>query len=63
MRFEDFQDGHPGGYLRYPTRTISAILNLYVTPMLPIKFGFNPHYSLGDVIWKISILDVGMEQI
>ena len=47
MRFEDFQDGHLGGHLRYRTRTISAILNLYVTPMLSIKFGLNPHYGLG----------------
>ena len=50
MRFEDFQDGHLGGHLRYRNRTILAILNLYVAPMPPINVGFNPHYSLGDVI-------------
>ena len=50
MRFEDFQDGHLGGHLRYWTRKISSSLNLYVTPMPPIKFGLNPHYgSGGDV--------------
>ena len=26
---------------------ILAILNLYVTPMPPIKFGLNLHYGLG----------------
>ena len=50
MRYEDFHDGHLGGHLRYPIRTILAILNLYVTLMPPIKFGLNPHYGLdGDV--------------
>ena len=50
MRFEDFQDGHLGGHLRYQTRTILAILNLYVAPMPPIMFGLNLHYGLeGDV--------------
>ena len=54
MRFEDFQDGHLGAPLWYRTRTISAILNLYVALMPPIKFRLNPHYSLGgDVIWRI----------
>ena len=48
MRFEDFQDGHLGGHLRYRTRTISAILNLYVAPMPPIKFGLNLHYGLRE---------------
>ena len=34
---------------------ILAILNLCVTVKLPIKFWFNPTYSLGgDVIWRIS---------
>ena len=53
MRFEDFQDSHLGGHLKYQTRTILAILNLYVTPMPPIKFGLNPHYGMGgDVFWR-----------
>ena len=39
MRFEEFQDGHLGSHLRYLNRTILAILNLYVAPMPPIKFG------------------------
>ena len=55
MRFEDFQDGHLGGHLRYWNRTILAILNLYVTHMPPIKFGLNLHFSLGgDVARRIS---------
>ena len=54
MRFEYFQDGHLGGYLRYWNRTILAILNLYVTPMTLIKSGFNLHYGLGEVVWRIS---------
>ena len=33
-----FSRGHP----RYRNRTILAILNLYVAPMPPIKFGLNP---------------------
>ena len=45
--FEDFQDGHCGGY---GNGMILAILNLYVAPMPPIKFQLNPIYSLGDVI-------------
>ena len=44
-----------GGHLRYQTRTILAFLNLYVTPMPPIKFGLNPLYGMGgDVFWRIS---------
>ena len=54
-RFEDFQDSHLGGHLRYHNRTILAILNLYVTPMPPNKFGLNPHYGMGgDVFWRIQ---------
>ena len=51
MRFEDFQDGHLWGHLRYRTRTILAILNLYVTLMPPIKFGLNPHYGFGGNVF------------
>ena len=51
MRFEDIQDGHLGGHLRYWNRTILAILNLYVALMPPIKFGLNSHFGLGgDVV-------------
>ena len=49
--FEDFQDSHLGGHLRYLTRTILAILNLYVTLMPPIKFGLNSHYSMGGDVF------------
>ena len=44
-----------GSHLGYPSVTILAILNLYVTVMPSIKFGLNPTYGLeGDVDWKIS---------
>ena len=35
-------------------RTILTIPNLYVAPMPPTNVGFNPHYGLGDVVWRIS---------
>ena len=41
-------------FLRYRNRTILAILNLYVAPMPPINVEFNPHYSLRDIVWRIS---------
>ena len=41
-------------YVRYRTRYILAILNLYVAQMPPIKFGFTLHYCWGDVIWRNS---------
>ena len=44
---EDFQDRHPGSHLGQPNGTILAILNLYVTVMLPITFRLKPAYSLG----------------
>ena len=47
MSFEKFQDGHHGGHLRYLNGRILAILNLFVTLMLPIKFWLNPTYRLG----------------
>ena len=51
MRFEDFQDGHLGAISDSRPEQFSAILNLYVALMPPIKFRFNPHYGLGgDVI-------------
>ena len=46
MLFKEFQDGHHGGHLGYWNRTILEILNLYVTPMPPIKFRLNPTYGL-----------------
>ena len=52
---QDFQDGHHGGHLWYQNKTILTILNLYVAPMLPIKFRLNPTYGLGgDVVWRIQ---------
>ena len=47
MWFQDFQDGHPGGHLGWRNGTILAILNLYVAPMLSIKFRLNQTYGLG----------------
>ena len=56
MLFEEFQDGCQGGHLGHRNETILAILNLYVTLMLPIKFRLNPTYGLGgDVIWRFWI--------
>ena len=43
MAFEEFQDGCN----RYRNGTILAILNLYVTPMHPIKFRLNQTYGFG----------------
>ena len=55
LLFEDFQDIHYGGHLRYRKETILAILNLYVALKPLIKFQVNPTYSLeGDVVWRIS---------
>ena len=51
MSFEEFQDGIHGGHLGYQNGAISAILNLYVAPMPPIKFWLNPTNGLGgDVV-------------
>ena len=41
MSFEEFQDGHHDSHLRNQNRTISAILNVCVTVMPPIKFWIN----------------------
>ena len=34
----DFQDGHHGGHFGFPIRTILAIFDLQVTPLLPTRF-------------------------
>ena len=47
MLFEEFQNG---GHLGYPNGRILTILNLYVTPMPPIKFRLNLTYGLGGDI-------------
>ena len=66
MRFEEFQDGHLGGHLRYQTRTILAILNLYVTDA---SYQVWAQSALGFVSFEEfqdgthGRLDVGMEQI
>ena len=59
----DFQDGHHGGHLRFPIRTILAIFDLQVTPMLPSKFGVNWLFGSGEEVknrfsrwrpWRLS---------
>ena len=55
MSFEDFQDGHQGGHLRYQYRKLLAILNLQVAPMTPTKFQLSRIYYLGeDAVWRFS---------
>ena len=44
----DFQDGGHGGHLGFWIRTILAIFELQVTPMLPIKFRVNCLLGLGE---------------
>ena len=66
MSFEEFQDGHHGSHLGYQNEMMLAILNLYDTPMPPIKFQLNLTYDLGDAVWRISrwlaaILDIRTE--
>ena len=38
VKKKDFQDGHYGGHLGFPIRTILANVDLQVTLILPIKF-------------------------
>ena len=54
MSIEEFQDGPCGSHLGYRNGTILAILILFVSVMLPIKFWLNLTYSLGEVVWRIS---------
>ena len=46
----DFKDGDHGGHLGFPIRTILAILDLLVTPMLPTKFQVNWHFGSGEKV-------------
>ena len=72
MSLEEFQDGCRGCHLGYRNGTIIAILNLYVTLMLPNKFGLNPAYGLGgweDMSFEefqdgrmVAILDIRTER-
>ena len=52
-RKTDFQDGHQKDHLGFPIKTILAVFELQVTPMLSIKFRVNwprgaggPHSSI-----------------
>ena len=44
----EFQDGHHGDHLGFPTATILTIFDLQVTLMLPTKFGINWPFSSGE---------------
>ena len=69
MWFQDFRDGHLGGHLGWPNGTIKAVLNLYVAPMLPIRFRLNPtrfgRRSLRNfkMAAMAATLDIGTEKI
>ena len=54
MSFEEFQDGHHGGHLKYQNRTILAILNLHVATMSPTKFQLNPTYGSGGDVENVE---------
>ena len=45
----DFQDGGHGSHLGFPIRTILAIFDLQVTPMLPTKYQVNWPRGVGGV--------------
>ena len=45
----DFQDGGDCGHLGFQIRTILAIFDLQVTPMLPTKYGVNWPRGVGGV--------------
>ena len=44
----DFKDGHHGGNLGFQIRTILAIFDVQVTPMLLTKFQVNWPFSSGE---------------
>ena len=46
--FQDSSHGSQGGHLGFPIRTILAILNLQVTPMLPTIFQVNCLFGSGE---------------
>ena len=47
-----FETWHRGSHLGYRIRHNLASLNLYVAPVPPIKFQFNPTYGLGGDIFE-----------
>ena len=59
MRKIDFQDGHHGGHLGFPIRTISATFDLQVTLILPTKFRVN-WPSVQEKKRKIDFQDGGL---
>ena len=44
----DFQDGHHGSHLGFPTETILAIFDLHFIPMLPTKFRVSRPIGSGE---------------
>ena len=65
----DFKDGRHGGHLGLPIRTILAIFDVQVTPMLPIKFQVNWPLVSGakakkifKMVAMVTILDFWSEQ-
>ena len=44
----DFEDGHHGGHLGFPIRSILVIFDLQVTLMLPTKFQVNWLFGSGE---------------
>ena len=44
----DFQDGHQGGHLGFPTKKIKVIFDLQVTIMLPSKFQVSWPFGSGE---------------
>ena len=47
---QDFQDGHYGGYLRFPISMILAIFDLQVTLIIPTKFGVSWPFGSGNKV-------------
>ena len=58
--FENFENDHRAGHLEYRNAiSYFAISNLYVTPMLPVKFQLYPIHRLeGDAVWRFSKLPI-----
>ena len=54
----DFQDGGHGGHLGLQIRTILAIFDVEVTPMLPTKFQVNWPFGSGEAVKKTRNLSV-----
>ena len=58
----DFQDGHDGGHLGFPIKTILVIFDLQVILMLPTKFQVSWPFGSGEEAKNRFILDFQLEQ-